>query len=1453
MATPTTPKRSAPPQYLLLQTPPHVATPPPPTTRNARSKDFIPAFQSRAAILASLYGDFRTYIDSIKLLQSQGHELTDAESAKFRLNVTKGDKLSNSYWQLVRDLTTAIRSIYLSGQDPESTLVLGYSSAKIVVECPYCDEIHEHKRVNAGIGVPVIYPAGCGAFGRYRIVFPGDMDKLTGGLGKQAVGIEVHKTGAYWVAVKDDCPNLESFFVVKYRPRPRQHLERKKIAVKQQIIKQEESQQETVIQEIVKVEVSVQVTAEEKDEEKMMFEAFQRLDIAEHHSYNPVAVTPRDQWATIKKLQEIAQGCIEKMSSLDQIVGYNTPPTYKVIAERWKETAVQRDTRSKVERETDFQLCTATDGSSSWVLGLVESDGFRTVCSCIRGPQYADISVVSGLVENERLEPSLPLNNKQLIKLIQGLAKEIGHEFPKEIPKGAVSWKRELERKNTTATSAQNWFACHAEKKMLVRYLMVHTRWIPDGFSHNFFKYRDLLGEEAGMRSSVCLTKDAQFWVSYEICEDCEKFIAGVCKKFEISLSFRKMEDEHEPPKAEASGEENEEGKVEAKGESKEEHQEYGKPVNENQKPKDSPTSGRSTTLEAPQQLSRRSAAAKQCNKSCCGKERTQDEISTPKVNYETTQKTSSVREKEIDIEKSAARQNVTLKVVGMTCTGCSRKAFNVLNNINGISSVRVTFVTGVAEFDLDPAISSLEQVLPQIEKETGFKFSQVVSDYQTLELHFDPLTAKSVYEKIRSIVESVEKIDKTTYRISYDPSVIGARTLLSSIPGASLAPPGNDTALVDGRKRLLKMSWSTGIAAVLTIPILALNWSDNPVPYSARSVVSLVLATFVQALAVPEFYVGALKSLIYSKVLEMDMLIVISITAAYGYSVVAFSLTHAGYVLQTGEFFETSSLLITLVLLGKLVAAVAKMKAISAVSLRSLQAEKAMLVGPSGETVEIDCRLLEMGDSFVVPPHSRVVTDGVITSGSSSIDESMITGESTPVAKTIHDEIIAGTINGPSPLTVRMTRLPGKNSITDIAKLVENALASKPRVQDIADKVASYFIPVVISIALIVFLIWIAVALKVRKENGGSAVGIAITYAIAVLAVSCPCAVGLAVPMVLVIAGGAAARSGVIIKQADSLERAYSITDVVFDKTGTITKGDLVVVHEEILDQRFPSSDIISLVRSLTKDSQHPVSMAVAAYLQQSPYGPTCLENTESVPGSGIQCAWKGSVVKAGNPYWLNLEATAEILTLLEKGMTLFCVTVDSAVVVVFGLKSSIRDEAQQVIANLQRRKINCHIVSGDAPKVVEDIAAVVGIPLSNVASRHSPAEKQQYIESLMASGRKVLFCGDGTNDAVAVAQADIGMQIGTTSDVTRAVADVVLLGGLEGVEVLLNISKRSSQRIIFNFVWAAFYNLFAIVLAGGAFVKARIPPGYAGLGEIVSVVPVIVAAMTLSRTKRA
>lgn len=830
------------------------------------------------------------------------------------------------------------------------------------------------------------------------------------------------------------------------------------------------------------------------------------------------------------------------------------------------------------------------------------------------------------------------------------------------------------------------------------------------------------------------------------------------------------------------------------------------------------------------------------------------EELSAQERSYDTSHAISAatgIAEKEVDIEQAAAREHIVLNISGMTCTGCSRKMMNVLDRIPGLSNAQVTFVSGLAEFDIDEKAAQVESILPQIERETGFKLSRISSGYQTLDVWMSSVLAEQFEASNPPGLVSIEKQKGKKCLITYNPRIIGARSLLP--PDVELAPPSDDVRVSDEKRHLWEMLLSFLVATVFTVPVVILNWAESSMRYRTLQVTSLALATVVQVVAVPVFYVGAIKSLIYSRVMEMDMLVVISITAAYFYSIIAFALTEAGYDLEQGPFFETSSLLVTLVLFGRLMAAWARMRAVSAVSLRSLQAETALLLGANDETEKIDARLLQFGDEIKVLPHSRIVTDGVVVLGESAVDESMVTGESTPVGKQTNNAVIGGTMNGPGPLHVRVTRLPGENSIADIANLVEKAASAKPRIQDLADKFASRFIPAAVGIALVVFVVWIAVGLKVRNMNAGGAVGIAITYAIAVLAISCPCALGLAVPMVLVIAGGCAAREGVIIKVADAIERGHKVTDVVFDKTGTLTKGDLYVVYERVFSSYLVGKeDAYAVARTLAGGNDHPVSKAVAAYLREKTGDSATVSKIKSTPGCGVQAQWSGSTVMGGNPYWLGIADQPHIAQILDNGMTSFCLTLDGELLIAFGLKSTLREEATTVVAKLRHRGLQCHIVSGDGAKVVEDVALTLGFAPDCIVSRSSPAAKQEYIRTLQEQGKMVLFCGDGTNDAVAVTQANVGVQIGSASDVTAGAADVVLLGGLEGVNILLNLSKKAFKRIMFNFAWSAVYNTFAILLAAGAFVKFRIPPGYAGLGEIVSVAPVIVAAMTLVLGKK-
>ena len=813
------------------------------------------------------------------------------------------------------------------------------------------------------------------------------------------------------------------------------------------------------------------------------------------------------------------------------------------------------------------------------------------------------------------------------------------------------------------------------------------------------------------------------------------------------------------------------------------------------------------------------------------------------------------VSAKDEDIEKIAdARDHVLLNVSGMDCSGCANNLTRALQGVPGTDNVKVTFITSTAELDVDPSVTALSTVIRLAERATGYKLVTFDSDSQTLDLVMEGSTAKVFQNNLPVGAESCTKVSGNVYEVNYDPCVVRARDILER-SGGKLAPPRTDSSIDAGHRKLVRVACLTAVAFLFTMPVVVLEWGDfNGIPHKTVLIISVVLGTFVQCIAYPEFYKPAISSLIYNRVVEMDMLVVISISAAYGYSIVASGLIFDGRDLETNPFFETSTLLITLVLFGRLLAAWARKRAVSKVSLRSLQVSTAVLVDPTtSDTKTVDARLLHFGDLIQVQPHSQVVTDAVVVSGASEVDESMLTGESLPIHKTARSEIISGTINGSGTLNARVTRLPGKNTITDIANLVEQAQSSKPRIQDLADRVAGYFIPVVCTAALIVFVIWFALSLRVRDQGVAKSIGTAISFCIAVLAISCPCALGLAVPMVLVVAGGVAAQGGVVIKTADVTERGHKVTDVIFDKTGTLTEGNLEVVEETIFDTDL-NIDVLSLVKALVKDNKHPVSVAVAASLENRATAPVALENLTSIPGCGMQAAFKGTILRAGNSRWLALDDNLVATEYKSRGMTLLCITSgnDNRPLALFGLKSSLRPEAHKVVSELMLRNIAVHIVSGDSTPVVAGVATSLGIPPSNVAGERSPAEKQQYVASLMSDGKTTLFCGDGTNDAVAVAQASVGVQIESTSDVTRSTADVVLLGGLEGVVNLLDVSKAAFRRILFNFGWSAVYNVAAILLASGAFVRVRIPPAFAGLGEIVSVAPVVIAALTMPKLKK-
>lgn len=865
------------------------------------------------------------------------------------------------------------------------------------------------------------------------------------------------------------------------------------------------------------------------------------------------------------------------------------------------------------------------------------------------------------------------------------------------------------------------------------------------------------------------------------------------------------------------------------------------------------------------------------------------------------------------DIERGPpAFERIILRIDGLKCGCCEGGISRAVSRIYPIKNHQVNIVLARLEFDLDTSRMSIAEVIKRLNAKTGYSFEQqFVSAGQVLEFVFADTgrikdaglpygvlrveppdkdswrylytlsgrnSAMSIEKKSpakitaekRSSNDSGSTVDCTPTRIRsqptkifYDTSIIGAQDIFDYYRRFDhtlhLAPPSAHPSLASGAKQARRALCLLLPTLALTIPVLVIAWAPINHAKLIYAHISLGLASAVQVIALKEFVPNAARSLYHSYMFDMDFLVALSTTTAYIFSVVSYVHQMRAQPLETGSFFETSTLLVSLILLGRVINEFARYRAAKAVSFRALQLDEALLVVPDSiasidpdpRTRKIDARLLQYGDHFKVPPHTRVVTDGVVVCGGSEIDESMVTGESIPVAKGVHSKVIAGTNNGSGTLIVKLTALPHENSVHRIAAMVEDAELTKPKAQAIADGVAAWFVPAIAGIGIVVFLVWYLVERYHIKHSWKNAMVTAVTYAVATLVVSCPCAIGLAVPMVVLIAGGVAARFGIIFRDPKKLEVARNVTDVIFDKTGTLTCG-VPTVWEVDYHGTDPVS-VKGMLLSLLKDIDHPVSASVLRYLEREIHGlrvsvqPTEVTDIISTPGEGVKgiCTKTGLEIRAGHPDWLGVHVA-------KQSSTLLCVKMGDILLATFKLIDRPRHTAEKVIQKLQARGIETHMISGDNKGAVDDIASSLNISKRNTQARCKPEEKMDYIKDLQRPGKVVMFVGDGTNDAAALKQADIGVHLNQGSDVAKSAADVVLMTTrLHDILILLDISRAAYRRIILNFTWSAVYNIFAILLAAGAFVKAgkqiRVHPQWAGLGELVSVLPVVLIAFQM------
>jgi len=633
-------------------------------------------------------------------------------------------------------------------------------------------------------------------------------------------------------------------------------------------------------------------------------------------------------------------------------------------------------------------------------------------------------------------------------------------------------------------------------------------------------------------------------------------------------------------------------------------------------------------------------------------------------------------------------------------------------------------------------------------------------------------------------------------------------------------------------------------LAAVLAGTIMALMWTPD---FLGKSYLLWALATPVQFWAGLRFYRGAWGALRH-RTADMNTLIAVGTSAAYFYSVVA--VLAPGLFATAGRsadvYFDTAAMIIALILLGRFLEARARGQTSEAIKkLVGMQPKMALIIRGEKE-IEIPVEDVEVGDLILVRPGERVPVDGIINQGYSTIDESMITGESIPVEKKVGDEVIGATINKTGSFKFQATKVGKDTTLARIIRLVEEAQGSKAPIQRLADVIASYFVPIVIGIAVITFIIWYLV-------GPTPALTFALLNFVAVLIIACPCALGLATPTAIMVGTGKGAEHGILIRSAEALERSHQINTVLLDKTGTLTRGEPRVTDIIAL----PSSsqkDVLRLAASAERDSEHPLGKAiVSAALEKELEIPPASDFT-AIPGHGVEASVEGKKVLLGNlrlikDRGLSLNGLEkEVERLWEKGKTAMLLSVDSQVTGIIALADTLKPNAKKALEELHKLGIEAFMLTGDNRRTAETIAREVGI--DRVLAEVLPEHKAQEVKRLQEEGNVVAVVGDGINDAPALAQADVGIAIGTGTDVAMETGDITLISGdLGGIVTAIALSKRTIRTIKQNLFWAFAYNTALIPVAAGVlylvFGNSGVPSGlHFVLGDYGFLNPILAAA---------
>ncbi|VVB66341.1 putative copper-exporting P-type ATPase A [Candidatus Gugararchaeum adminiculabundum] len=633
--------------------------------------------------------------------------------------------------------------------------------------------------------------------------------------------------------------------------------------------------------------------------------------------------------------------------------------------------------------------------------------------------------------------------------------------------------------------------------------------------------------------------------------------------------------------------------------------------------------------------------------------------------------------------------------------------------------------------------------------------------------------------------------------------------------------------------KEIRDLKFLVGFSALFAFPALILGMFLMEFPY--RTLILFLLATPVQFISGKNFYLGAWSAL-RNKTASMDTLIAVGTSAAYFYSVAAM------LGLAKEQYFETAAVLITLVLVGKYLEAVAKGRTSDAIRKLMGLAPKTAIVIRNGKEQEIPISAVVVGDGIVVKPGEKIPVDGIVISGNSAVDESMITGESIPVEKTKGDKVVGASINKHGTFTFKATKIGSDMVLAQIVKLVEEAQGSRANIQRIADQISAVFVPVVVLLALVSFGVWYFVL--------GQTFSFALMITVAVLVIACPCALGLATPTAVMVGTGIGAQNGILIKSAESLEMMHKIKAVVFDKTGTITQGQPKLTDFFVLEGK-NGDKLVDYAYTIEKNSEHPLADAIVEYAQARKATLLRANGFRAIPGFGVEAKIGAVNVYVGKPdESVNDSETAkEIAKLQEEGKTVMVLKVNKKPMALIAVADLIRESSIAAVSELKKQGIESWMITGDHEITARAIAKQAGI--TNVFAEVLPDQKANYVKQLQEKGLKVAFVGDGINDAPALAQADIGIAMGSGTDVAMETGSVVLMKSDPlDVSRAIRLGRATINKIKQNMFWALIYNIIGIPIAAGVLYYSNgilLSPIIAGGAMALSSVSVVTNALTL------